>query len=165
MRPSPHSTLKSEIEAQIANMGIREESKLLFEKAFQILLNIDQRLERLEENMHHVMAGDKQVLESYDWVHGDLSAGGLSFVSEAKKDVKVEQTVLLDMLLPSLPEQRIVTAAKVIYADDAGKIGLEFSAIHEDDKEFIHRYVISREREMLRNRAVAREQSKTEKPK
>ncbi len=155
MRPSPYSHLRFELENQLQAMDIRDESKFLFEKAFQILMNIDQRLERLEEQMQSIKTGDKGVLESYEWVHGDLGAGSTAFVASKTTEVKVGNHILLDIILPALPEYRFVAAAKVVHVDEKN-IGCEFSAIHEDDREFIHRYVIQREREVLRNRAQSK---------
>lgn len=161
MRPSPYSSLRMELENQLQNMSIKAESKFLFEKAFQILVNIDQRLERLEEQVMGLRLGDQVTPDSYEWTHGDLGAGGLSFKAPSKSDVQVGDLVLVDILLPSMPEYRLVAAAKVVHLEGEGPVlGLEFDAIHEDDREFIHRYVIQREREMLRNRAQTQ---KTEK--
>jgi hypothetical protein len=152
MRPSPYSGLRYELENQLQSMAIREESKFLFEKAFQLLMNIDQRLERIEEQVQKSSA--THIAESYEWVHGDLGAGGLAFSPESKQvNVKPGQELLVDVILPSLPEYRFVAAAKVLHTEKKDQIGVEFVAIHEDDREFIHRYVIQREREVLRARA------------
>ena len=163
MRPSPHSTLRAEVEGQLQAMPIRDESKVLLEKAFQILLNMDQRLERLEEQFQAFMSGAKPTLDSYEWVHGDLSAGGVAFVFEKGVKVKPDSRLLIDLILPAMPEYRLVAAAQVNYVNPDGRVGTDFLAIHEDDKEFIHRFVIAREREMLRNRALEREKSKESK--
>ncbi|MDB5037513.1 MAG: hypothetical protein JWQ35_1041 [Bacteriovoracaceae bacterium] len=163
LRPSPYSSLRNELENQLQAMDIREESKFLFERGFQLLMNIDQRLERLEEQMHLQRSGAAHIPDSYEWVHGDLGAGGLAFSSESKISVKPDQTVLLDCLLPSLPEYRFVVAAKVLHTEKKKLIGTEFLAIHEDDREFIHRFVIQRERELLRARATAKK-GETDKP-
>ncbi len=160
MRPSPYSTLKADIDLQLSSMDIREESKALFEKAFQILLNMDQRLERIEEQMHAFMAGDKPKLESYEWVHGELGAGGLHFKTDSKKQVSVGENLLLDMILPALPEHRVVAAAKLEEQKEDKTFCTRFIAIHDDDKEFLHRFVVSRERELLRLRALERERLK-----
>ncbi|MBN8555759.1 MAG: hypothetical protein J0L93_09970 [Deltaproteobacteria bacterium] len=161
MRPSAYSALKSQIENQLSAMAIRDESKNLLEKAFQILLNIDQRLERIEEQMYNPDSSKYKILENYDWVHGELGAKGLSFSHEKTKSVKVGDLLLLDLILPSLPEQRMVAALKVSsLANDY--IDGNFVAIHDEDVEFLHRYVIAREREMLRARALERDRQKTE---
>src|SRR5665213_2690546 len=103
IRPSPYSSLRYELENQLQSMDIREESKFLFEKAFQLLISIDQRLDRVEEQMQLHRAGTKSIPDSYEWVHGDLGAGGLAFSTETKLDVKVGDILLIDALLPSLP--------------------------------------------------------------
>lgn len=163
MRPSTHSRLRGEIEGQLRGMEIREQSKSLFEKAFQILLNIDQRLERMEEMLLEKAENQSKLIkDSYEWVHGDISAGGISCTPKAHKGGKVGYLVLLDVLLPMLPEYRLVAAGKVARIEKNGEVGFEFSAIHEDDREFLHRFVISREREMLRSKADGHENSKSE---
>jgi hypothetical protein len=155
MRPSPHSTLKFEIESELQGMEIRQESKFLFEKAFQLLINIDQRLERIEEQ---IAQRESSVLpDSYEWVHGDLGAGGLSFGVQSKAIPQSGSTVLVDVILPALPEYRFVAASKVIHSEKKDLVSVEFLAIHEDDREYLHRFVIQREREILRSRAVAKE--------
>jgi hypothetical protein len=161
MRPSPYSTLRSEIENQLAAMTIRDESKVLLEKAFQILLNIDQRLERIEEQVQNSKSGSHAILESYEWLHGELGAESISFTPDKAKPVKVGDLLLLDIVLPSLPEQRMVCAIRVNAIAD-GQIDGNFEAIHDDDKEFLHRFVIAREREVLRARALERERVKQE---
>lgn len=143
MRPSPHSSLKAEVDTQISAINIRDESKALFEKAFQILLNIDQRLERIEEQL---IPGHAKVVENYDWIRGDLGAGGLAFRLETEKTPQLGAKLLMDMILPSMPEHRIVSAVEVSHIDSDGKVGMEFIAIHEDDREFLHHFVIARER-------------------
>lgn len=163
LRPAPYSSLKTELEAQLRAMDIREESKFLFEKAFQLLINIDQRLERIEEQLVNKEAN---LPENYEWVHGDLGAGGLAFSTESDQKVKEGQKLLVDVILPSLPEYRFVAAAQALHTGKKGQIGVEFTSIHEDDREYIHRFVIQKERELLRARAIAKESSsENEKPK
>lgn len=154
MRPSPHSTLKFEIENQLQSMEIREESKFLFEKAFQLLINIDQRLERIEEQLSQ--RDTKTLPDTYEWVHGDLGAGGLAFGSASKVRPQPGETILVDVILPSLPEYRFVAASKVVQSEKKDQICVEFLAVHDDDREYLHRFVIQREREILRARAVSK---------
>ena len=90
LRPSPYSSLKVEIENQLNNLPVGASSRLLFEKAFQILVNIDQRLERLEETFNQYIQGSEK-LEAYEWVTGNLGAGGLEFIHEGKKKYKENQ--------------------------------------------------------------------------
>lgn len=154
MRPSPHSTLKYEIESQLQTMEIRQESKFLFEKAFQLLINIDQRLERIEEQL--TQRENHSIKENYEWVHGDLGAGGLSFHGRSENLPAADSIILVDVILPSLPEYRFVAASRVVPSNRQGILSIEFISIHDDDREFLHRYVIQREREMLRTRALAK---------
>jgi hypothetical protein len=157
MRPSPYSSLKYELENQLQSMQIREESKFLFEKAFQLLINIDQRLERIEEQL--VQREARAATETYEWVHGDLSAGGIAYQTQSKQPMKLDDKVLVDVILPSLPEYRFVAAGKIVHLDASLNLGVEFLAIHDDDREQIHRHVIQRERELLRARAGAKDKA------
>lgn len=160
MRPSPYSTLKADIESQLSAMPVRDESKSLLEKAFQILLNIDQRLERLEEKLSPQDDGAVKIVENYEWVHGELGGAGFSFLSEQKKQISNGSLILIDMILPSFPEQRIVAAAQVSSSDASGNVVAEFVGIHEQDTEFVFRFVAAREREILRTRAMGRDRTK-----
>lgn len=157
LRPSPYTSLRMTIEQDLQRLSIREESKTLLEKAFQILLNIDQRLERLEEYLQGQNSDAPEIKESHEWVRADLSAGGIAFIPSKEKDLKIGDDLMLDLLFPSLPEQRVVCAGKVVHIQSDGNIGIDFSEIHQDDQEFIHRFVIEKEREVLRARAQERE--------
>lgn len=148
MRPSPFASLKNEVETMIRGADIREESKTLFEKAFQILINLDQRMERIEEHLNRNPLESGPILESYEWVHGDLGAGGLAM--ETKKPTpRANAYVMLDVVVPGLPEHRFVAAGLM---QSSRRFECEFLAIHEDDREFLHRFIMNREREILRNR-------------
>lgn len=160
MRPSPYSHLRTEIQSQLTAMDIRHESKALLEKAFQILLNIDQRLERIEERLDAKEDEGAKIFESYQWVHGNLGAGGLTFQPEDPKGAKEHSKILMDILLPSLPEQRIVGAGEIIRIEQDGIFVVEFIAIHKEDEEFLFQFVAGKEREMLRARALERDKSK-----
>jgi hypothetical protein len=157
MRPSPYSHLRNEIQSQLAAMDIRHESKALLEKAFQILLNIDQRIERIEERLDAKEDEGTKIFESYQWVHGHLGAGGLTFQPEGPKTAEVGEKILMDLLLPSMPEQRIVSAGQIIRKEQDGVLVIEFVAIHQEDEEFLFQFVASKEREMLRARALERD--------
>lgn len=154
MRPSPYSALRSELDAMIESSRGGEFNRGLIERAFQILINIDQRLERIEEDLHQLASGGKSEVQSFQWYRGELGAKGLLLEASELKDFKFadSQELLLDLLLPSLPEHRIVCTAKS-YKLSSGHILFFFDSIHEDDLEYLHRYLASREREMLRARA------------
>ncbi len=157
LRPSAFSAMRMEVENQIRNLSIRDDSKALFERAFQILINLDQRMERIEEQLQQIAHGGKAILEVYDWVHGDLGGGGIAFKSEKTSKLKKGDRVLVDAILPALPEYRFVAACDVAHVDADGTVGMHFLAIHDDDREFIHRFVTAREREILRARANERD--------
>jgi len=158
LRPSPYSALRMNIETELQRMSTSEETKLLMDRAFRILLNIDQRLERLEEMIQNQNSKAAEIQESHEWIHADLSAGGLAFEPESDKKLKVDDLVMMDMIFPSLPEHRVVCSGIVVHSDRKnGHIGIEFNGIHQDDQEFIHRFVMEREREILRTRALERD--------
>lgn len=153
MRPSIGSTTRTEIENAIQSLDSRDGMKTVIEKAVAILINIDQRIERMEENVLSILLDRKDEYIPYEWVSGDMGAGGAMFHWEEGQDIKVGDEVLLDMLLPDMPEHRIVAAAKVVSVNQSSEISTEFLAIHQDDKEFIHRFVMARQREILRERS------------
>lgn len=161
LRPSPYSTLRMSIENELNRTSMGEEAKLLLEKAFRILLNIDQRIERIEEFIYNQKSDAPEIQESHEWVHADVSAGGIAFTPPKDKELQKGDFVMLDMLFPSLPEQRVVCSGKVVHAEPKNMhIGIEFESIHDDDREFIHRFVTEREREILRARALERSKQK-----
>jgi hypothetical protein len=161
LRPSPYSNLRTTIETELNRSSLSDEAKMLLEKGFQILLNIDQRLERLEELIQSQHSDEPIIQESHEWVHADVSAGGIAFVPPKDKSLKVGDLLMIDMIFPSLPEQRVVCSGKVLHAGQKdGTVGIVFESIHQDDKEFIHRFVLEREREILRARALEREKPK-----
>lgn len=157
MRPSPYASLKAEIDTTIQSLGVREESKTLFERAFQLLINMDQRLERIEEQLLQMSRGEKAPVDSYEWIHADLGAGGLVFEAGSQWKVSAGDSVLLDLILPALPEYRLVAAAEIKDGGAPRRFEAIFTFIHDDDREFIHRFVMSRERELLRARALERD--------
>jgi c-di-GMP-binding flagellar brake protein YcgR len=141
------------IESELHRLDIHESSRALLEKAFQMLLNIDQRLERLEEGLLHPQPEENLSHEKHEWVRADLSAGGLAFLCPEGKNHQVGDFVLLDIVFPSLPEQRVVCSGKVVHFNKDQMMAIDFLDIHKDDKEFIHRFVLEKEREILRARA------------
>ena len=157
LRPSPYTQLRLGIESELSRMAIADESRLIFERAFQILINIDQRLERLEETIQGQISGTPTIKDGHEWVQADLSAGSIAFIPPSPKTLKVDTNLLLDIILPGLPEQRIVATGSV-KSTEGDKILAEFTMLHQDDKEAIHRFVLEREREMLRSRALERDQ-------
>lgn|GEM_PF-7093526 len=154
MRPSPTSAVRAEIDNFIQTIDASDGMRNLIEKAFYLLLNIDQRLERLEEEFLKMMFGKKEEISQYEWVAGEVGAGGIAFRSEGHASVKQEDMVLLDILLPDLPEQRIVAAGKVREMKPESQFEIDFLSIHSDDREFIHRFVMARQREILRERSM-----------
>ncbi len=155
MRPSPYSILRMEVETQLSQLSFRDETKVLLEKAFQLLINMDQRLERMEETLGQSQGDIAPGLNPYQWTQGDLGAGGLSFDLADSTNFKVGNHVMIDCVLPAMPEFRFVAAGKIV-AIDSTKVSSEFVGIHADDREYIHRFVMARQREQLRGRTKDR---------
>lgn len=151
LKPSVYSNLRLEIDSHLSKLPGGESAQILFEKAFQILMNIDQRLDRLEEGH------ENDPKEPYECATGNLGVGGIAFHLPSKRPVKGGQFLVLDMILPSFPEHRIVAAGEIIRLDSDRLIVIKFTAIHDDDQEFLHRFVIARERELLRARVQERD--------
>lgn len=156
MRPSIGSTTRTEIENAIQTLDSRDGMKTVIEKSVAILINIDQRIERMEENVLNILLDRKEEYIAYEWVSGDIGAGGAMFHWEEGEALKAGDDLLLDILLPDMPEHRIVAAAKVTDSSKTPEVSTEFVAIHPDDKEFIHRFVMARQREILRERSRAK---------
>lgn len=160
IRPSSHSSLTQEIDLQVQQSSFSAEAKFLFEKAFQILLSIDQRLDHLEERLNSDQSGITDIEMTYEWATGDLSASGIGLRLQSPPSVQAGDKILLDVVLPALPEHRFVATAEVAHTKEKNEIGLNFISIHEDDREFLHQYVRKREREILRSRAQKRNSDK-----
>jgi len=157
VRPSPTSSARMEVESYIRNLDAKDTVRTLVERAFYILLNIDQRLERLEETVLNHVTGKSQDHTIYDWVSGSIGSSCMSFITEADADpLAVGDILLLDFLLPDLPEQRIVATGKVRERDSQEHWIVDFDAIHPDDGELIHRFLMLRQREILRERAASK---------
>lgn len=153
LRPSPYTSLRMGIETELNRLSLQGENRILLEKAFQLLLNIDQRLERMEEFIQNQNGKEPMIRERHEWFHADLNASGLAFIPMKDSKLSSGDTLMLDMIFPSFPEQRIVCSGQVMSA--AGKnnaVQVNFVDIHQDDREFLHRFVMEREREILRAR-------------
>ncbi len=160
LRTSPYTSLRSTFEIELNRLDAPTEMKGLLEKAFQVLLNIDQRLERIEEFVQGQQAEASTIKDSFEWVHADLSPGGIAFAPSKGVDIKEGDLLMMDMLFPSLPEQRVVCSGRVVHKGKLGAVGVQFDQIHQDDQEFIHRFVLEKEREVLRARAQERDKAK-----
>lgn len=153
LRPSPTSAARAKIENYVGLMDAKDGLKGLVETAVGILLNIDQRLERVEENILSILLDRKDDFVPYEWVSGEIGAQGVAFQWEEPSALQKGDQILVDMLLPDMPEHRIVAAALVADLKEDGELIVDFEAIHHDDQELIHRFVLGREREILRERA------------
>jgi len=153
LRPSPYTSLRMGIEAELNRLSLEGGNRNLMERAFQLLLNIDQRLERLEEMIQIQTSKEPVIRETHEWFHAELSASGFSVILAKDLNLKSGDDLMMDMIFPSFPEQRIVCSGKILALSSAnGMANIDFMDIHKDDREFLHRFVMEREREILRGR-------------
>jgi len=158
MRPSPVSAARGEIEGLISSLPFQDSGRVLIEKAFHFILNMDQRLERLEEILNQRVHQDEIGLKPYEWVSGEIGSHEVLFRWESDPELESGDRVLIDLLLPDLPELRVVACGRVInYSEEQASL-IELESIHADDREYLHRFILARQREMLRDRAAAKKQ-------
>lgn len=153
LRPSPGSSIREEVENQVKSLDLDDTGRSLVEKLFKLILNIDQRIERIEESLQKKPSPSGTEAEPYEFYQAELGAEGILLKIDAASGASVDDIVLLDMILPSLPEHRIVAAGTITELEPNQTIRVRFSAIHGDDREFIHRFSMIRQRELLRERA------------
>ncbi len=152
-RPSPYSALRSELKNLTESLKFSDAYKTMIEKAFQLLINMDQRLERMEEQIYSMTSDKESDLLGYQWMLGEIGGLGIKLDKKNIPQNTGDQIWLLDFILPSLPEQRVIATALL---EDLGSETdlLRFQSIHEADRECIHQFVAAREREILRERAA-----------
>jgi len=145
-RPSPFSSLRLSLENQIRAGDQSMGNKELVTKAFELLLSVEQRLNRVEEFLSHKERGKSVPL--YQWVQGSIGAGALNFTLPEGQNADA-QVLWVDLLLPSVPEYRVQLLANV--TDRSGTmLNCSFRKIHDEDREQIFRFVRQREREIIR---------------
>lgn len=149
LRSSGKHHLRSEIEQCLHAVDLSSSSKALVEKGFQLLLHLDQKLDRIEREFQKQFSQETEE-KPYQSCQVQLGGTGLIWSTSGLKE---GEQLILDMVVPNIPEQQMLLGARVKQKVDDG-YELEFNAIHEEDREYIYRYVASREREILRRRAL-----------
>lgn len=152
LRPSPMASIRGEIDTLLRASPLDEGSKSVVDYVVSILLNIDQRLDRIEEDMQNFFRGEKSEIQFYEWVSGEIGGEGCIVEMPEITDANEGDHLIMDLLLPTLPEQRIVAVGQIQQKPEPSKYHLEFKLIHADDKEYLYRFIRSREREILRAR-------------
>lgn len=156
-RPSTMSSVRMDIHNLVSTLDLRDGAKSLIEHGVNLLLSIDQRLDRLEENVLKLLLDQKDEYVPYHFVHGEIGAVGMTFETDTIQSLRKGDRLLCDFILPDMPEHRIVAALEVKSLTDEGGVDGEFVSFHHDDQEFLHRFIRSRERQILRQRAQERE--------
>lgn len=152
LRPSPVASLRSEIESLMRVSSLDESLRGVIANAFSLMLNIDQRLDRIEEDLSLFIQGKKEHITPYEWTRVELGAEGFLAQLAQLPKLTMGDLVLVDFLLPSFPEQRIVAAVKVVEDSNPEEVHFRFECLHDEDLEGIFRFIRSREREILRSR-------------
>lgn len=151
VRPSASLSLRSEVEGLLRGSQLDESLRSVVDYGFALLLNMDQRLERIEEEFSLFVSGQKEKIQQYQWVSADLGAEGLWVPRSVLADAKEGDFLLMDILLPSMPEQRLVATLEWVECRE-GQAHLLFDGLHKEDEEYLFRFIRSREREILRSR-------------
>jgi len=110
-------------------------------------LILDMLTEKSEENgVYNIVQGEV-----------NLSASGIRFSSEIP--MKKYDLVELIMILPSYPHMRISVLCRVVRAKTvsinghkAYEVSLHFVVINENDRDMLIKYILTKEREMLRTK-------------
>lgn len=152
-RPSPYSALRTELKALTESIKFGDPYKTLIEKAFQLLINMDQRLERMEEQVYSMTSDVADDLVGYQWTIAEIGALGIQLDKKYVSPQNSNSIFLLDFIIPSLPEQRVIATASLKDLDSSSYVFF-FKSIHDADRELIHQFVASREREILRDRSA-----------
>lgn len=151
MRPAPTVGVRNEVETLLRGSDLGEGMKTVVERSMAILMSIDQRLERIEEDISMIITGQGEKLQAYEWVAAEMGSKGFIAELPQVENPQVGEYILMDALLPTMPEHRIVATMRVDEVDGAAA-HFKFDALHAEDEEFVFRFVRSREREILRSR-------------
>lgn len=154
LRPSPISSLRTQLEHEVRGLDLPDRTKAMIERHFSILLHIDQRLSRIEDVLAHENASGPKP-PAYNQELAEIGGEGMVIQTEKASDYKADELVFLDLLLPAIPEQKIEAVGRVQASEAQNQLNLRFEALHQDDKEALYRFVRFREREILRERSVS----------
>jgi c-di-GMP-binding flagellar brake protein YcgR len=117
---------------------------------YAYLESLERKLDRVIEMLSKAGATPRT-----EYLDVDISGAGIKFYSNARLE---EGTYLeLCIVLPSLPDLRILTLGKIIRMEQASKdrkeaweIGVSFLAMREKERDLLINYIFSKERERRR---------------
>lgn len=133
------------------------ESRRVFERFFELLISIDQKLNVLLDSFQKKVQDEMECRDR----NVEISGGGIRFeVSEDEVRAlglvpTVGAALKLDLFLPSVPPNTVSCFAEVRRVERNGmkfSVGVAFTVITEDDRQEIIRFVTIRERAMLQAR-------------
>lgn len=153
LRPFVLSSVRSEIEMHLHSSSLDKNDKLLTEKMFELVLGLDLRLQRIEEQLDAVL---NQALEQYPrWFSVALDLGAEGFYvkkSDWPFKAQPDASLNIEFLVPVVPEWPFQAILSTRPSKNSEYWHFGFEEIHYDDREMIHRYLRIRERELLRAR-------------
>ncbi len=162
-RPNSLSSTRSDIEMQIHEADLGKEEKVLAERLFDVLLGLDIRLQRLEEQVGALLSGNPKSYEVFREIPMELGAEGIVVSKEVWPfGEALEKGDGFEIVLPFVPEWPFQTSLQMAESVGVDSYHFRFKHIHKDDQELIHRYLRVREREVLRARRSESKETKTE---
>jgi len=152
LSPSLLSTLRADLETQLQACSLDVAEKELTQKLFELVLGVDVRLCRIEEQLETIISKETEKFEKFKGVAMELGAQGF-LVNKSDWPFGAEpESTTFEFLLPLVPEWSCLARLSLIAGSSDEVFHFRFQEIHGDDREMIHRYVRSRERELLRAR-------------
>ncbi len=122
----------------------------------ELFVSIDEKLDRVLGRLGDKKLGDVLELMEQEPAPVNISASGMLF--EERRRIEEGEFLKLDILIPMFPYFVIPVLARVVRVEErpgpvkSYGIAVEFKDIHEDDRETLIRYIMSRQREFLRDK-------------
>jgi len=152
LTPFVLSTIRADLELQLQSANLASEEKELTQRMFELVLGVDLRLRRMEEQLDTLINQDTGNFEKFKSVSMELGAQGFLVKKSDWPFPKTDSLEAFEFLLPLVPEWSFLARIQEEPQGPADSYHFRFHEIHADDQEMIHRYVRSRERELLRAR-------------
>ncbi len=130
-----------------------EEEETRFEKSLmELFVAIDEKLDRILSHLGSKAVDRASQLMSKEPVPVNISGSGMLFPERRKIDEG--EFLKMEILIPVFPYFVIPVLAKVCRVEEASgggyRIAVDFKDIHEDDRDTLIHYILSRQRRMLR---------------
>lgn len=144
------ASFRSDLDTQLRSTSLKGPEKVLMEKAFELLMSIENRLDRVEEFISTLSKESTSSFVPYQSSLIELGAAG--FILQEQEWKGPMECLEVEMLLPAVPEYRLRVLVRQVQRV-GGFWHFRFEALALDDEEAVHRYIRQRERELLRSRS------------